>query len=198
MRTACGRPSAWRAPVRAGGGESDILRRLALAGARAATSLPNHTNGANPWLLSATSAARGRASATGSPTRTAAPLAAGIPTSRWCTPRSTGRPSACTCARPASRPGRSPAEATAPPAVIRRRGLPRRPSARPGRTTLTGPEGPRSPARPGGTTLTRLGSVRSPGPKVHVHEARPLAGSPAHPQAGSLSGSPASGLLSPA
>src|SRR5690349_21384121 len=46
-------------------------------GAGAASSFLNHTNGAIPWLLSATSAARGRALATGSPTRIAAPRAAG-------------------------------------------------------------------------------------------------------------------------
>src|SRR5262249_25977901 len=47
----------------------------------------DHTTGAIPWLLSATSAARGRISAKGFPSRTAGPRVAGTRTSRWCTRR---------------------------------------------------------------------------------------------------------------
>jgi hypothetical protein len=71
---------------------------------------PPSCKGSAPWLLSAKSAARGRDSATTSPTLTAGPRAAGTRTSKWSAPGRVGPAGDCACARPASRQAKSPAE----------------------------------------------------------------------------------------
>ena len=87
---------------------------------RAAISSFTPAGECRPWLPTATSAARGRASATASRTRTAAPRAAGTPTSSACARWSAGPPSGSTCAPRASRPARSPASPRfLPPSVSR-------------------------------------------------------------------------------
>src|SRR5580700_2807264 len=81
----------------------------------AAPDRPSDEQWSEPWLPSATYAARGRASATTYRTRTAAPAAAGTQTSSVSAPWSAARPSASTSAPPASRPAGSPARCVGPP-----------------------------------------------------------------------------------
>src|SRR5260370_9480666 len=70
--------------------------------------------GGRRWVGEGTCRGKGGVSETGPPTHTAAPRAAGIPTSRSCGLRSAAPPGACACAPPASRQARSAADVRAP------------------------------------------------------------------------------------